>query len=67
MSGLKKLAKAFWKDEQGATFVEYILIIAAIGLPLLGLLVYYRGEISQWIDEVWQDIRGGGERDPSEL
>lgn len=44
-------------DQQGANMVEYILIIAAIALPLLGILLWYRQDLSEWVAGLWRDIR----------
>jgi Flp pilus assembly pilin Flp len=57
MSKALKLAKAFWNDEQGATFVEYILIVAAIALPLLGLLIIFREELWDLVARQWDDVQ----------
>lgn len=50
---LIKAIKALHEDEQGANMVEYILVIAAIGLPLLGLVLSYRHAIEEWISNSW--------------
>jgi len=52
------VAKSLYRDEQGANMVEYILIIAAVALPLLAVVLWYRNEISEWASEKWNDIRG---------
>ena len=41
------------RDERGAEGLEKLLIIAAIVLPLLGLLIYFRNEIKSWVNDVW--------------
>lgn len=69
------MGKSIWKtlralhhDEQGADMVEYILIIAAISLPMIGILYWFRNDISQWAKGVWENIKGGGSAtDPSSL
>ena len=43
------------EDETGAEGLEKVLILAAVALPLLGLLIAYRREINQWINSIWQD------------
>ena len=45
------------QDEQGATMVEYILIVAAVALPLLGVALYYGKEIMAWVNETWTSAR----------
>ena len=58
LKALKSKLSALHRDEQGADMVEYILIVAAIGLPLLGLLIYYRHKIAEWVEELWDKITG---------
>lgn len=41
--------------------IEYILIIAAIGLPLLALIIWFRKDIGEWITEQYEDIKGSAE------
>ncbi len=53
--------KALHRDERGADMLEYILIIAAIALPLLALLLIFRGWIWEKVQEWWEDIVGRSE------
>ena len=65
---MKARLGALHRDEQGADLVEYILIIAAIALPLLGVIIWFRKDLARWIGEVYEDIKGGGgEIDPNDL
>jgi Flp pilus assembly pilin Flp len=50
-------------DEQGADMVEYVLIIAAIALPLVGLMIYYREQIITWVKDLWSSVQGEGKKD----
>jgi Flp pilus assembly pilin Flp len=45
------------RDEQGADMVEYILIVAAIGLPLLGVLIWFWGDIKEWIIDLYEETK----------
>jgi Flp pilus assembly pilin Flp len=54
---LKKTALKLHRDEQGADMVEYILIVAAIGLPLLGVLIWFWGDIKQWIIDLYEETK----------
>jgi len=54
------------QDEQGSVKVEYLLIIAAITLPILGLLIWYRNDISNWLKSGWDAIRGRGVTNPDQ-
>ena len=44
-------------DQRGANMVEYILIIAAIALPLLAVILLYRNEITEWAKQQWDHAR----------
>lgn len=57
---LRRLS-ALHRDERGAEGLEKVLIIAAVALPLLGLLIAYRKEINRWINETWSTTRTEGE------
>ena len=54
---LGKGLRALHHDEQGADMVEYILIVAAIALPLLGFVVYFWKEIREWAYGLWGGIK----------
>ncbi len=62
---IKSLAgklRALDRDEQGADMIEYILIIAAIALPALGLILIFRGRILAWIEDLYDRIVGEAEK-----
>lgn len=64
---LKKIGRSLrglHADEQGADMIEYILIVAAIALPLLGVLIYFKNDIGEWISEQYEDIKEGEGIDP---
>ena len=48
------------RDERGAEGIEILLIIAAVALPLLGLLIYFRKAINTWINEIWGEVADDG-------
>ncbi len=52
------------RDEQGAEGLEKLLIVAAIVLPLLGVLIFFRDELRDWVQGDWETVRGAGEIDP---
>lgn len=57
----KKLSgrlRALHRDEQGADMVEYILIVAAVALPLLAVIIWFRGELTDWFKGLWGQTRG---------
>jgi Flp pilus assembly pilin Flp len=55
------------RDEQGADMVEYILIVAAIALPLLMVIAWFWEDIASWANERYQDVKTGGTTDPDTL
>jgi len=52
--------KALHSDEQGADMVEYVLIVAAVALPLLAVVIWFWKDISRWVGEAYSEIRGEG-------
>lgn len=46
------------EDEQGADALEKLLIIAAIVLPLLIVLIFLRGKLAEWVQDIWDTMRG---------
>ncbi|MDD4891196.1 MAG: hypothetical protein PHU85_14840 [Phycisphaerae bacterium] len=56
-----KLLGKLHRDEQGAEGLEKLLIVAAIVLPLLGLLIVYRDSIGNWLRNSWNSIVGPGQ------
>ena len=55
------LLKRLHRDERGAEGLEKLLIVAAIVLPLLGLLIIFRNEIKNWVVEIWKQAKGDAE------
>ena len=58
MRSIRKIVKRFNADQRGAEGLEILLIVAAIVLPLLGLLIFFRQEIGRWASDMWTSIRG---------
>ncbi len=56
--------KRLHADERGAEGLEKLLIIAAIVLPLLGVLLVFRDKISEWSSNMYNQIRGQGGTPP---
>ncbi len=63
---LKKL-QALHRDEQGADMLEYILIIAAVALPLLAVIIWYFEDISKWAKGLYEKAKAGEGTDPDDL
>jgi len=53
--------KRLERDETGAQGLEILLIVAAVVLPLLGLLIIFRNEIRDWVVGIWEKARGEAE------
>ena len=65
---MRKWIKALHEDEKGADMVEYVLIVAAVALPLLAVIIWFWKDISGWVGQVYADIRAGtAETDPKTL
>jgi Flp pilus assembly pilin Flp len=63
MDSLRRLNR----DENGAEAgLERILLVAFIALPLLGLLIYYRGQVVQFIKDSFGTNTEGG-KGPTDL
>ena len=45
------------RSEQGAEGLEKLLIIGAIVLPLLGLLIIFRGYLAEWVKSIWTETQ----------
>ena len=62
---MKEAVLELWNDEEGAEGLEKVLIIAAIALPLLAVLLFFSGEIREWVSENWDSVQGtsGDEND----
>jgi len=64
MRRVVRALKAFHRDERGMEGLEKLLIIAAITLPLLGLLIYFRNELWTWVRGLWQTTLSDGQATP---
>jgi hypothetical protein len=63
---LEKL-KGLHRDQTGSQGLEKLLIIAAIVLPLLGLLIIFRNEIKDWVVQVWKDTQNQATKDQTDF
>lgn len=54
---LKRL-RSLHKDEQGADMIEYVLIVAAVALPILALIIYFKDDLVSWVEDQWSNITG---------
>lgn len=67
LKSVSKGLRSLHKDEQGADMIEYILIIAAIALPLLGVIIWFWKDISAWIKESYDAAKSGEGTNPDDL
>lgn len=59
--------KGLHRDQTGSQGLEKLLIIAAIVLPLLGLLIIFRNEIKDWVVQVWKDTQNQATKDQTDF
>ena len=52
---------ALVKEDRGAEGLEKLLIVAAIVLPLLGVLLYFKSQIGAWVGDSWGQIKDNPE------
>ena len=57
-SRIVRIAKQLHRDDRGAEGLEKLLIIAAIVIPLLGVLLIFRSAIQDWVTSSWEDMTG---------
>lgn len=58
---IKRAARILNEDERGAEGLEKILILAAVALPLLGLLIWFKDDLATWIKTIWGDEKARGD------
>jgi hypothetical protein len=44
-----------YQCDRGAEGLEKLLIVGAIVLPLLGVLVFFRNELKDWVTQIWEE------------
>ncbi len=65
MNRVLRALRAFHRDEDGIQGVELLLIVAAIVLPLLGLLIIFRNELWTWVKGLWGTTLSEGQQTPT--
>ena len=53
---IRTAAGRLYRCEKGAEGLEKLLIIGAIVIPLLGVLIFFRNEITSFITGEWDDV-----------
>lgn len=61
MEALVKTLKKLHKDEGGADMIEYVLIFAAVALPILAIILFFRNEIYEWAKDMWEGLKSDAE------
>lgn len=56
--GLRKMLLKLHRDERGAEALEKLLIIAALVIPLLGILIFYGAQLKEWLSDLWGKMTG---------
>jgi Flp pilus assembly pilin Flp len=67
MKNLGRTLKSLHDDEGGADMVEYILVVAAIALPLLGVVIWFWKDIAKEAASWWDKAKGHDGYSPDEL
>ena len=47
----------FHRDERGAEGLEKLLLLAALILPLLGVLIWYGSDLMDWLSDKWGTMK----------
>ena len=66
LTPIKKILTRIVREEKGAEGLEKLLILAAIALPLLGLLLFFSGAIRDWIESNWETVQGNKDRNDAD-
>ncbi|MCC5830390.1 MAG: hypothetical protein JJU36_13175 [Phycisphaeraceae bacterium] len=61
---VRRLVTRFHEDQRGAEGLEKLLLLAALILPLLGVLIFYGADLMDWLSEKWAGMRGDRRLDP---
>lgn len=64
MSWIPRKLVRLHRDESGAEMLEYILIVAVVALPMVGILLWFRDEITDWVKDIWVEVRDDTEVRP---
>ena len=57
MQRFRHAVRRLYRDEQGAEGLEKLLILALIVLPLLAVLIFFAGDIKEWMTGKWEDVK----------
>ena len=57
-NNIKEAIIELCSDDQGAEGLEKVLILAAVALPLLAVLLFFAGDIREWVASNWESVVG---------
>jgi len=57
MKDLVAILKQAYREEKGAEGLEKLLIVAAIVLPLLAIMIFFRDWISDWVTTEAEEVQ----------
>ena len=57
MQRFRHAERRLYRDEQGAEGLEKLLILALVVLPLLAVLIFFAGDIKEWMTGKWEDVK----------
>ena len=57
MQRFRHTVRRLYRDEQGAEGLEKLLILALVVLPLLAVLIFFAGDIKEWMTGKWEDVK----------
>ncbi|PDZ94473.1 hypothetical protein CON36_33630 [Bacillus cereus] len=63
---MKKLFTKFFKEEDGATIVEYVIMLSIVAAIVLFAFPSLRKSIASWITGAFKDITDGGTKSHSQ-
>ena len=61
LTALRDTVTRLHRDDRGAEGLEKLLIVAVVVLPLLGVLIFFRDAINDWVNNSWDDVVTPGE------
>ncbi len=61
MKRVRRVLSELHHCERGAEGLEKLLLLAALILPLLGILIFYGADIRDWLVDLWDRMRGDSE------
>lgn len=58
---LRATASRLHRDDRGAEALEKLLLVAVVVLPFVGVLIFFREQLDEWVRGNWEDIVAEGE------